>query len=158
VSLAELAETNLILREVGSGTRKVIEQFLRQQGMALSDFKVAMELGSMQSIKKVVAAGLGVTIISSLTIQKKHALKTVKIEGLEMKREFSIVTNSANIALTNEELYFVDMLRDRSLLAQILGYPDENAGENTNEKTDGDGEEKVDERTGVAAEKLSDHG
>ncbi|MCL1917169.1 MAG: LysR family transcriptional regulator [Peptococcaceae bacterium] len=147
VSLAELAETNLILREVGSGTRKVIEQFLRQQGRALSDFKVAMELGSMQSIKKVVVAGLGVSILSSLTIQKRHALKAVKIEGMEMKREFSIVTNSANIALTNEELYFIDRLRDRSWLAKILGNLD-------TDKEPAKGFFEMEDSTAGAAEKL----
>jgi hypothetical protein len=122
VSLAELTEASLILREVGSGTRKVIEQFLKQQGMALSDFKVAMELGSMQSIKKVVAAGLGVTIISNLTIQKRHSLKAVKIQDMDMKRELSIVTNSANDSFTKEELYFIKVLRNRHLLAKVLGH------------------------------------
>ena len=111
ITPGELSQASLILREVGSGTRKGFEQFLRQQGMALADFKVVMELGSMQSIKKVVAAGLGITVISDLSISRGHDLARVRVEGMEMKRTFSVVTNSSNNSLTGEEGSFVEVLR-----------------------------------------------
>jgi DNA-binding transcriptional LysR family regulator len=61
VALAE----PFVLREQGSGTRNVIEQALRERGVAL---RITMELGSTEAIKQVVSAGLGLAIVSEATI------------------------------------------------------------------------------------------
>jgi Transcriptional regulator len=122
VTLSELSKAKMILREVGSGTRRVVELFLEKQGFNLADFNITMELGSTQSIKQVVAAGLGVTIISSLTVRneiEEKILKTVKIQDLNMDRPLTIITN-ANDTKTKEERYFVDFLHNRELFEQVL--------------------------------------
>lgn len=53
------------MREEGSSTRSVAERYLR-------DLKIAIEpvmlLGSTEAIREAVAAGLGVAIVSQLTV------------------------------------------------------------------------------------------
>jgi DNA-binding transcriptional LysR family regulator len=122
VTLNELTKAKLILREVGSGTRKVIELFFNEKGFKLSDFNIAMELGSTQSIKNVVAAGLGVTIISALTVRRENEdqiLKPIKIQDCYMGRPLNILTN-ANNAKTKEEHFVIDFLHNRDLLEKAL--------------------------------------
>jgi len=121
VTLNELSKARMIMREVGSGTRKVVEILLQEKGFDLSDFNITMELGSTQSIKQVVAAGLGVTIISALTVRKEceeKILKAINIKDLYLGRPFNILTN-ANHAKTKEENFFVDFLHNRDLFKKI---------------------------------------
>ncbi len=66
-----------ISREEGSGTREVINDHLKQFGYDMNQLNIIMEFGSPESIKNVVAAGLGITIISVATMEKELALGTL---------------------------------------------------------------------------------
>jgi DNA-binding transcriptional LysR family regulator len=67
LGLRELCSEPMILREVGSGTREVIERHLAKRGQKLQC--ATMVLGNTEAIKRAVIAGLGVAIVSHLTIQ-----------------------------------------------------------------------------------------
>ncbi len=82
-----------ICREEGSGTREVITDYLEQQKVAICDLSVVMELGSPESIKGAVEAGMGVTILSKATLHKELKLGLLKAITLNppLKRPFSFV-------------------------------------------------------------------
>jgi DNA-binding transcriptional LysR family regulator len=61
----QLAEETLLIREPGSGTRGALERFLVEHGVAAGSL---MELGSNETIKQAVMAGLGISFISEHTI------------------------------------------------------------------------------------------
>ena len=61
VSLAALRAERFVLREAGSGTRQRVDQYFASRGFKPS---VRMELGSNEAIKHVVAAGLGISVLS----------------------------------------------------------------------------------------------
>jgi DNA-binding transcriptional LysR family regulator len=130
INLNELSSARMIMREVGSGTRRVVEILMQEKGVNLSDFNITMELGSTQAIKQVVAAGLGVTIISALTVRQEcedKILKTVKIKDLYMGRPFNILTSSNHVQ-TKEEKYFVNFLHNKELIEKVLNmecFPEE---------------------------------
>jgi DNA-binding transcriptional LysR family regulator len=63
--LADLADERFILREVGSGTRQLIDDHLAAVGQRLV---VKMVLGSNEAIREAVAGGMGLAILS------RHAL------------------------------------------------------------------------------------
>jgi DNA-binding transcriptional LysR family regulator len=65
VSLQELLQQRLILRERGSSTREVLEEKVRARGSHLT---VAMQLKSVEAIKQAVAANLGVSVVSNLAV------------------------------------------------------------------------------------------
>ena len=68
-------------------------EYLREAGLSPDDMNVGMELGSPESIKGAVEAGMGVTILSRTTIQKELELGT--LIGVELspplQRPFSFV-------------------------------------------------------------------
>ncbi len=66
ITVGELAGHPLILYESGGTIRRVIDEWFRR-GRALP--RVAMELGNAEAIKKLVAAGLGLSISSALAVQ-----------------------------------------------------------------------------------------
>jgi LysR family transcriptional regulator, transcriptional activator of the cysJI operon len=122
ISLAELTNKRLIIREEDSGTRKTMETVLKENGLDLNYLNVTMELESIQSIKKAVSAGLGITIISSLTVSSEYdqkIFKTLKVQDASICRHFSIITNTKTTQ-TKGQNYMINLLKDRELLSDLL--------------------------------------
>jgi DNA-binding transcriptional LysR family regulator len=93
VTIGELLEYPYICREEGSGTREVISEYMTEQGIHNGQVHLTMELGSPESIKGAVEAGMGVSIISSATVQKELKLGTLVPLTLvpALERPFSFV-------------------------------------------------------------------
>lgn len=66
ITLENLAEQRLIMREPGSGTRNAIERVFREQGIEPVS---RTEMTSNEAIKQVVEAGLGIAIVSRHTVE-----------------------------------------------------------------------------------------
>jgi molybdate-binding protein len=79
VSIEEILQGELILREKGSGTREIFENKLQGSGYDINSFNPYMELGSIPAIKSLVEENLGYTIISKETIKRelKNSLSSV---------------------------------------------------------------------------------
>src|SRR3989442_413904 len=65
ITAAELAEHPLILFERGGTVHRVIEDWFHRAGVAP---RAVMELGNTEAIKKLVGAGLGLSIVSHFTV------------------------------------------------------------------------------------------
>ncbi|MDR1604231.1 MAG: LysR family transcriptional regulator [Gracilibacteraceae bacterium] len=123
IALAELAGERMITREQGSGTRRVMELALEERGLDPGQLNVTMELGSTQAVKQVVAAGLGIAIISALTVTqecKQHQLRMIKIRDCQLSRPLSVLTH-AKTYQTKDERFFINFLHDRTQLESVLG-------------------------------------
>ncbi|WP_100402158.1 LysR family transcriptional regulator [Bacillus sp. FJAT-42315] len=93
ISVGELADEPMIWREALSGTRLIVEHALQSIGM-LAKITSQMEIGSTQAIKGAVEAGLGVSILSRLTVAKElneGRLCEVTIEELDLVRDLWLV-------------------------------------------------------------------
>ena len=73
VKLAEIGMYPFINREETSGTRKEIERLLQNNKLSLEQLKVALELGSTESVITAVSEGRGVSIISSIAATKAQS-------------------------------------------------------------------------------------
>lgn len=71
-----------IMREYGSGTRKIVETFLKSRGKGLGNIK---EFGSTRAIINGVAAGMGISIVSRWAARDALALGKVKAGMLDKK-------------------------------------------------------------------------
>jgi DNA-binding transcriptional LysR family regulator len=70
-SATDLAEEIFVVREPGSGTREVVERVLARAGIVPAR---TLEVGSTEAIKQVVAAGLGVAVVSATAAADQIAL------------------------------------------------------------------------------------
>ena len=61
-------------REAGSGTREFTDLYLRRCGIDPQDLIIEMELGSPESLKAVVAVGIGFAIMPRVAIEKEKRL------------------------------------------------------------------------------------
>jgi len=90
-TLAEALKYPFVLREQGSGTRRVMEEQLLAKGLDPAAMRIVMELGSTGAVKSAVEAGLGITIISTSSVKHEVALgllKIVDIADTSFKRQF----------------------------------------------------------------------
>jgi DNA-binding transcriptional LysR family regulator len=72
-----LAQHKYVSREPGSGTREVADHYLQKAGLAADSLATAMELGSPESLKGLVATGFGFAIMSRATVAKETRLGTL---------------------------------------------------------------------------------
>ncbi len=96
IEIEEIVQERMIWREPTSGTRAIIENFLHDWGI-LDKVESYMELGSTQSIKSAVEAGLGVSIVSRLTVAREIELgflREIKIRDATLKRNLWMVWTS----------------------------------------------------------------
>lgn len=78
VSVKQLANHALILREPGSGLRHCFEKSLEKVGRSLADLRVALELGSNEAIKEAVLRGVVVVHrFQSILLKNELALDDV---------------------------------------------------------------------------------
>jgi DNA-binding transcriptional LysR family regulator len=112
VSLAQLAEEPLVLREPGSGSRWCLERGLAQAGLSPRDLRVTLELGSNEGIKEAVQRGLGLAFLSSYAVADDLAagrLHAVPVAGLTLTRELFAVWGRSR-ALPIAARLFLDLL------------------------------------------------
>jgi DNA-binding transcriptional LysR family regulator len=94
VGLDEVLAEPFILREEGSGSRRMFERYLEEHNVTVHDLNVALTLGSTEAVKAAVEAGAGASVVSSLSLGAdlaRGALRTVSIRGLKMARSFQAV-------------------------------------------------------------------
>jgi LysR family transcriptional regulator, transcriptional activator of the cysJI operon len=93
----QLLRSTLLMREHGSGSRRVVEAALEKAGARLKSFQRVMNLDSTEAIKSAVEAGLGVGFVSLWAISKElelGALKVSRVNGLTVTRHFTLVSRT----------------------------------------------------------------
>ena len=102
VSVEELYGESFIMREVGSGTLKIMEEYLFSPSeRCLQNFKVVARLGTSNAVKEGIKAGLGISILSSRAIKmeiSKKILRALKVKNIIMNRNFFLIRDRRRIA------------------------------------------------------------
>jgi DNA-binding transcriptional LysR family regulator len=107
ITVKKMLNFPFICREEGSGTRDVIVEHLKAQGLGKHALKACLELGSPEAVKGAIEAGMGISILSSVSIAKELKLGTLKAIPLDppLSREFSFVRQRQKFRVrTMEEL------------------------------------------------------
>jgi DNA-binding transcriptional LysR family regulator len=106
---AELRNEPFVGAAADSGTRLVVEERLRRNGVKLT--KVA-DFGNMEAVKRAVEAGLGVSILSRSVIQRELSagnLRMLPLAGRTMCRKFFLVHRKEKY-LSPAARVFIDFL------------------------------------------------
>lgn len=96
LTLAELAEARMLVREPGSGTRATVERIFKEQGLRL---RIGSELSGNEAIKQMCAAGFGPAYLSLLTCMleiKAGILAILPMPNNPFQREWFVVRLFAN--------------------------------------------------------------
>lgn len=112
--VSQITQASWVVREVGSGTRAVLESAVSKLGIDMRDLDIALELPSNEAVRGAVEAGSGITIISKLVVAASLKAKTLVALDVQLpKRRF--------FALRHKERYFTRA--EREFLAVAAGKP-----------------------------------
>lgn len=94
ISMEELFRQRLIIREKGSGTRGILEQFLGEHNQSVEKFAGTLEVSNMGAIRKLVMANSGISFLYKAVVEeeiKEGKLFEIPIEDFQIHREFNLV-------------------------------------------------------------------
>ena len=89
-----LLEEPFVMREPGSGTGKATRDALWEAGIDPARLRVAAHLGSNEAVKRAVIAGVGVSFVSGISVQRElaqGALVQVPVSGISIRRRLYLV-------------------------------------------------------------------
>lgn len=118
ISRARLAQEPFLARERGTGMRAMVEERI---GHSLDDANVVGVFGSNSALKEALRAGMGVAIVSLFSVQHELArgeLKTIAIEGLEMRAAAFFVVTNKSLTLSPIAETFLAAVLDNGRLAR----------------------------------------
>jgi LysR family transcriptional regulator, transcriptional activator of the cysJI operon len=93
LEIGDLCREKLLMREFGSGSRRVVELALGAAGLKVKDLRTGMEFDSNEGLLSAVEAGLGVAFVSRWAVRNQLSLETLKlarVRGLKLSRHFSM--------------------------------------------------------------------
>jgi DNA-binding transcriptional LysR family regulator len=93
ISKERMAQETFLLREPGSGTRTSLELYFAEIPDKLDT--LGLEMGSNESIKQAVMAGLGIAMISAHTIAqevRQQWLRILDVQGMPIVRQWFCIT------------------------------------------------------------------
>ena len=91
---AELVQEPILLREVGSGMRKFVEEYLEKNGVLRQQLRTSIDMNSTEGILAAVEAGLGIGFVPCAVLDKALMTGSVKVIPLvkgPVRRQLSIV-------------------------------------------------------------------
>jgi LysR family transcriptional regulator, transcriptional activator of the cysJI operon len=100
ISINSLLNKNLIMRNLGSGTRRIFENNLSNHNLDLKNFNVLAQSESTEAIKNMVIEGIGISVLSYRDVKEIVELKKVNcyyIQEFDMKRSFYFVNHKYKV-------------------------------------------------------------
>ena len=105
----ELTEDTFIVAAPGAGTRTLLEERLRDQGIVLQK---VLDFGNLEGVKHAVEAGLGISIQARSVVQREVAsgsLRALKLVGIDATIPFFYVYRK-NTHLSHAANALIEML------------------------------------------------
>ena len=99
-SLRNLFEEPVILREEGSGSLKAADTFLEKAGYSGNELRVAARTNDPETIKNLVAGGLGISLISSKAAEnysRENRVLVFAFPEISARRQFYIATKKGSV-------------------------------------------------------------
>ena len=88
LSLNDLRGQRFVIREEGSTTRRVFERELEERGV---EFRVALEMGSRESVREAVAQGLGLGVVAETAYVADPRLTKLNIVDTRMATQVHFI-------------------------------------------------------------------
>jgi len=94
VSLSDLAQYPVVLREPGSGTMAFVRQALKKAGVNLDDLEAAAQMSTTLAVIMAVRARVGLGFVSRRAMSdglEAGQLVELAVDGLDLRRKFYLV-------------------------------------------------------------------
>lgn len=95
IELKDIIHEAFLWREQGSATRRQFEEKIGIMGYNPKKINVVARLNSLEAIKQAVGCGMGISIVSKMSVENDtdHRILTFEIQDMNLDREFYLVWN-----------------------------------------------------------------
>ena len=114
VSLDEFCAEQMVVREPGSGTRAVLEKWLKERAIDPATLEYRLARGTHDAVLAAGAGGLGVSLVSSLAAAPRlqaGTMASVRISGFPNQRPLYLNTRK-NRALDHLQKTFIAFVKE----------------------------------------------
>jgi len=122
VTLDEVSKEPFIIREIGSATREILEEYLlKNTDKSLSKFNIVCEMGSSEAVKEAIIAGLGASILSIHAIKRELRQGTligVPIQDCTIQRYFCLIYKK-QFSLMHYHKLFLEFVKNYKLSSSV---------------------------------------
>src|SRR5262249_58667698 len=108
ITIEAIAQYPLILPPHHLTTWRVVDFVFQQHNL---NYRVALEAGGWEVIKKYVEHGLGISIVTSICLEGTEALTAIKLNRYFPKRTYGIVLRK-NKPLSAQATRFIELMRE----------------------------------------------
>lgn len=112
LSIEDLTDKKIYLREEGAGTRDVFLLYLNKYSLSLEDFSMIKTAGSIELVKQLVSKGDGIAPIYKLSVEKElenRTLRILPVEEFKISYPMTILTPK-NVALSGTTQLLINHL------------------------------------------------
>lgn len=112
VTLQELAKEPFLLRELGSGSRHVIDKHMHDCNIQL---KVRLALASNEAIRDLVASGMGLSVLSRHALgndSARNGLAILNVNGFPLKQAWNVVHLRSKILSLPAQAFLDELLSE----------------------------------------------
>lgn len=114
ITIQQLKNEPFIFREPGSGTRIVMERFLAKHNISS---KPIMELGTNEAVKQAIMGGIGISLISKLSLENEFKLNKIAILDVKktpiQTRWHALSRKAKNLSPVSQN--FLDFLQEENI-------------------------------------------
>lgn len=114
MTLPEICREPMLLREKGSGSKKCVSAYFERMGVDESDLSITARLNDQESIKNLVAGGLGISIISEKAAEdavKSGRLMTFPLPEAGVRRALYVACRRG-APMSGQTHQFVNFVKD----------------------------------------------
>lgn len=115
INLKQLFDQDFLIREEGSATLKTFEDEVKKEGFSIRDLKIKGIIADNEIIKKMIVKGLGVSVISRLSIEKEvneGSIIPLTIENVNLARNIYYIYHKKRY-FTKTENKFKEFIKNK---------------------------------------------
>ena len=106
VTLKEIFEEDIVVRELNSGTRTLLENAIRDNGFSVDNFKRCISVSNFSVICDLVANNKAITFAYEPISRCRNDLAIFSVADMQISGEFNFVYCNERIAKDKIELFF----------------------------------------------------
>ena len=106
VPLEQIFRETLLIRERGSGTRRLLEQAIQSRGYSLDNFQRTVSLGNFSVLMDLLIRENAITFAYRTIAQQRPELTTFQLRDLDIVGEFNFIYSNRSIGEEKISLLF----------------------------------------------------
>lgn len=100
LTLSDLLEEEVLIREKGSGTRDILEKNLSVHNLSVQSFKRTIEIGSMQTLVQLLRMDNGISFMYKAAVEQdisKGIIKEINLTDFNLSHDFTFIWNKGSL-------------------------------------------------------------